>query len=396
MEALKEKAASWNFYTPEVSRNPYPLLKEIRETGRAVWHETYQAWIVTHYRDLVAMCRDEANFSAKDGIVAHNFGEYTLLAQDGALHRALRMIWQPAFVHRMLERLLPQIRELSLHLLTPVAEKLAAGETADMAPSNRELPVEITAAMLGVQSGQRGNFARWSDEITHMTGYSLPPDHPVEIRRAEAQKGLGDLFREEVARRRTEPTDDLIGRLVASGIETQIGESGLIDNLRLLLVAGNETTSNWFGNSVVMFDRHPDVQARVRADRSLIPAALEEALRMEPATNFSFRRACSDNARVGDVLIPKGDQVILVFGAGNRDPERWAGPDLYDAMRDTQGHLSFGHGVHTCLGRDLARLEGLAYFNTFFDLIDSYKVIEIDYALSFPLRGPQKLLIRRA
>lgn len=396
MEAVNERVGSWDFYTPQVSLDPHPLLREVRETGRAMWHETYQAWIVPHYKDIVAMCRDEKNFSAKDGIVAHNFGEYTMLAQDGALHRALRMVWNPSFLKKSLERLAPQIREVSLGLLTPVAERLAAGEPADMAPANRHLPVEIIASLLGVQAEHRPNFGRWSDEITHMTGYALPPDHPVEIRRVEAQKDVAELFREEIARRRVEPSDDLIGQLVASGIEEQIGESGMVDNLRLLLVAGNETTSNWFGNCVVMFDRNRDYQARARADRSLIAPAIEEALRMDHVVQFSFRRAATDEATIGDVRIPKGDQIIMVYGAANRDPEKFGLPDSFDAHRENiQAHVGFGHGVHSCMGKELARLEGAVYFDTFFDLVASYEVTELDYALSFPLRGPQKLIIAR-
>lgn len=395
MAAVNQRVGTWDFYTPEVSFDPHPLLREVRETGRAMWHDTYQAWIVPHYADITAICRDEKNFSAKDGIVAHNFGEYTMLAQDGALHRALRMVWNPSFLKKSLERLAPQIREVSTSLLAPVAAKLAAGEAADMAPANRNLPVEIIASLLGVHEEHRANFGRWSDEITHMTGYALPPEHPVEIRRVEAQKDVAALFREEIARRRAEPGDDLIGQLVASGIEEKIGEAGMVDNLRLLLVAGNETTSNWFGNCAVMFDRNRDYQAKARADRSLIAPAIEEALRMDHVVQFSFRRAATDEAWVGEIRIPRGDQIIMVYGAANRDPGKFEEPDHFDADRaNIQTHVGFGHGVHSCMGKELARLEGAIYFDTFFDLIESYEVEELDYALSFPLRGPQKLMIR--
>jgi cytochrome P450 len=384
---------AWDFYTPEINADPYPLMGEMRAAGRATWHDTYQAWIVPHYDDVIAICRDERNFTMKGGIVAHNFGEFALLAQDGKVHRAIRAVWSASFLKQTLEKLIPLIDAISDDLLRPVAARLQAGDTVDMAPINRTLPVEITAILLGIPEEHRPNFAQWSDDITHMTGYSLPPDHPVEIRRVKAQTEVANLLREEIAKRRKEPQDDLIGRMVASGIEEQIGEQGMVDNCRLLLVAGNETTANWFSNAMVSFARYPQAQAQIRADRSLLPAALEEVLRMEHSTHFAFRRACSDTAFVGQTHIPKGDQVIMVYGSANRDPARWEEPDSFRLDRDTQGHVGFGHSFHTCMGKDLARLEAIGYFNRYFDLVPDYRLTEVDYGISFPLRGPQRLLI---
>lgn len=395
-QATNDLIQSWDFYTPEISADPHPLLTTLRETGRAMWHDTYQAWIVPHHSDIVTILRDEKNFSAKDGIVAHNFGEFAVLAQDGPQHRALRRVWHAPFLKSALEKLTPEIREISTQLVEPAAEIIASGGSVDMAPINRMLPVKVIGRLLGVQSFHMDNFARWSDEITAMTGYALPADHPVEIRRAQAQQDITDLFREEISYRRQTSTDDLIGRLVSSGIEDQIGEKGLIDNLRLLLVAGNETTSNWFGNSMELFSRFPDIQAKARADRSLIHQIMEEFMRLETVVHFSFRRAATDNANVGGVDIPKGDQIIMVHGTANRDPKVWEHPDECDVHRDTRKHLGFGHGVHICMGKELAKLEGYNYFDIFFDLVPTYKVIDVDYALSFPLRGPQKLVISAA
>ncbi len=389
-------SAGWDFYTPQVNADPHPLLASIRNSGRAIWHDTYQSWIVPHYDDIVAICRDEKNFTMKGGIVSHNFGRYSLLAQDGKLHRAIRSVWNAAFLKQALERLVPQIAATSQRLIAPAAERLAAGEEVDMAPVNRALPVEITAILLGVPEEHYASFAGWSDDITHMTGYALPPEHPVEVRRVKAQTEVANLLREEIARRRRHPQDDLIGRMVASGIEDQIGEEGMVDNCRLLLVAGNETTANWFGHTMVLLGRHPAIQREVRADRSLLPGALEEALRYDHVTHFAFRRAQTDDALVGGVPIPNGDQVIMIYGAANRDPDRWDNPDAYDIRRDTEGHVGFGHSFHTCMGKELARLEGKGYFNTLFDLTRHYALGEVDYGISFPLRGPQKLMIRQA
>jgi cytochrome P450 len=203
MTEAAQISAGWDFYTPEVNADPHPLLAKIRQSGRAIWHETYQCWIVAHFDDIVAICRDEKNFTLKGGIVSHNFGRYALLAQDGKLHRAIRSVWNAAFLKQALERLVPQIAATSQRLVAPAAERLAAGEEVDMAPINRTLPVEITAILLGVPEQHYASFAGWSDDITHMTGYALPPDHPVEIRRVKAQTEVANLLGEEIASRRT-------------------------------------------------------------------------------------------------------------------------------------------------------------------------------------------------
>lgn len=395
MERIAEKSAEWDFFTPGVSTDPHPLLAKVRTAGRAVWHETYQSWVVSHFNDILAICRDEKNFTAKDGIVAHNFGDKALLAQDGKLHRALRSAWNAPFLRQSLEALIPRMREISEQLLKPAARQLDDGEVVDFAPLVRALPVEIISILLGVPEQHRSNFARWSDEITHMTGYALPPNHPVEIRRIAAQREVAVLLRAEIARRQVQPQDDLIGRLVACGIEEQIGEEGMVDNCRLLLVAGNETTSNWISNSLVLFDRYPEAQRQIRENRDLLAPALEESLRYDHVAHFAFRRAKSDEARVGNVRIPKGDQVIMIYGAANLDPERFEDPETFDILRDTEGHVGFGHSVHTCMGKELARLEGRTFFEVFLDLVPNYKVVDADYGISFPLRGPQQLLIRK-
>lgn len=387
------QAAEWDFYTPEVNRDPQPLLKEMRRRGHATWHEAYQMWVVGRYSDITAICRDEKNFTARDGIVAHNFGVNSVLAQDGSIHRRLRSVWAAPFMPTALKALTGRVTEISTGLLKPVAAAIEAGEAADIAPVNRALPVEVVRELLGVPEEYAHDFARWSDEITQMTGFALPPDHPVEIRRAEAQAAVAELFKSEIAKRRVKMQEDLIGRIVASGIDADLGDQALIDNCRLLLVAGNETTSNLIGNTICVLDRFPEAQAEVRQDRELIPAALEEVLRYEGVAHFGFRRAKSDNAKIGDVHIPKGDQICLVYGAANRDEAQFPDGDKFDIHRKMDQHVGFGHSIHTCMGNNLARLQARIYINTLFDLVPAYKVIETDYGITFPLRGPVRLLI---
>ena len=347
-----------DFYAPEVSINPHPLLHRVREAGPAIWHETYQAWLVGRYDDIKAVCRDDVNFTAQDGIVAHNFGRDAMLAHDGATHRRIRSAWNAPFLRSSLERLAPVMGALCDTLLAPVAERLRRGELVDLAPINRALPVEVVRLLLGIPEEYRSDFARWSDEITHMTGYALPADHPVEVRRVEAQKQVADLMRLEITKRRVEMQPDLIGNIVASGLDKELGNEALVDNCRLLLVAGNETTSNWIGNTIYNLARFPAALRDVRNDLALIPQALEEVLRYEGVAHLGFRRAKTEKAYVGDVKIPVGDQLWLIYSSGNRDDAHFDDPDSFDIHRKPGEHLGFGFSFHTCLGQHLARIEG--------------------------------------
>lgn len=384
-----------DLYTREMSIDPYPVLAQIRQQARAVWHDTYQLWLVVGYEDVMAICRDDVNFTAEDGIVAHNFGPHSMLARDGTDHRKIRGVWNRQFLGQMLANRGPLVDRISDKLLAPLIARLNTGETVDFAPAARALPVEVVAELFGIPDEFRPSFARWSDEITEMTGFALPPDHPVEIRRVAAQREVADLFRAEVAKRRTKMQDDLIGDMVASGIEKDFGAEALVDNCRLLLVAGNETTTKFIGNSIVTLHRFPKAQAEIRADKSLLPQALEEVLRYDGVVHTGFRRAKSQDAHVGDVKIPVGDQIWLQFGGANRDPARFQNPDTFDIRRKSTPHIAFGSGPHTCLGLNLARMEGASFIGRFFDQVPAYEVAEVDYELSFPLRGPHKLMIRK-
>jgi cytochrome P450 len=382
-------------YTREMSVDPYPVLAQVRAAGPAVWHEIYQIWLVARYENVAAICRDEVNFTAEDGIVAHNFGRFSMLAQDGSNHRKIRGVWNARFLRPALASIGPLIDKVCARLLSPLIERLNAGETVDFGPAARKLPVDVVSELLGISEEYRPSFARWSDEITELTGHALPPEHPVEVRRVAAQHEVAEMLRAEIAKRRRHMQDDLIGSMVASGLDDEFGAQSLVeDNCRLLLVAGNETTTKFLGNTICTLNRFPDAQAEVRADRNLLPRALEEVLRYDGVVHTGFRRAKTDDANVGGIKISVGEQIWLQFGGANRDPARYESPDTFD-IRRTQSHVAFGHGFHSCLGLNLARMEGAIFINRFLDEIAAYEVAEVDYGISFPLRGPHKLMVRK-
>jgi cytochrome P450 len=209
--------------------------------------------------------------------------------------------------------------------------------------------------MLGIPAERHADFKRWSDNVIHLaTGGGK--ENPFEPGVLESFEELFAYLRQQVRARRRQPADDLISALVDPSQESVLDELDMIQFVVLLLVAGNETTTNLIGNAVhALLDREEALE-RVAADTALVPALLEETLRFESPIQVVFRTATQDVELAG-ILIPKGAVVVPLLASANRDERRFPDPDLFDLDRDTRGHVGFGFGVHFCLGASLARLE---------------------------------------
>jgi len=276
-----------------------------------------------------------------------------LIASDGGAHADLRKIVNRGFTPRRIADLEPRIDALVAECL----RDLRAGRPFDVVRDlATPLPVTIIAEMLGVPTDRQDDFKRWSDAIIH---FAAGPGR---------DEGFGPEFttimveflsflRQVVKERRGQPADDLMSTLVA----TQDGEDGLSDYevmlfVQLLLVAGNETTTNLIGNAVTALLDHRDQLERVAADPSLIPGVIEETVRYDTPVQLVFRNTTRD-VEIAGTPIPKGAFVAVLIGAANRDERRFPDADCFDVTRDTKGHLGFGFGAHFCLGASLARLE---------------------------------------
>lgn len=200
-------------------------------------------------------------------------------------------------------------------------------------------------------------------------------------------------FARVVEDRRLQPRADLISALVRAETEQQsLTADELMVFIVLLLVAGNETTTNLIGNAVIALLEHPDQLEQVRADRALIPNLVEEALRYDAPVQFLLRRATEDIELAGTV-IPRDVMVLAIFASANRDERRFPDPDRFDVRRDAQGHLAFGHGIHFCLGAPLARLEAAIALKEIIDRLRDVRCVEetIDFIDAPFLRGPKRL-----
>ena len=344
----------FNPFDPAFRDDPYPAYAELRREAPVFRHETIGFYAVSRYDDVVSVLKQPNLFSSKaiDLSIDGN-PTRTVINTDPPLHTEMRNLVNRAFTPRMVADLEPRIRQITTELLDAVVAK---GETDMVKDLAIPLPVTIIAELLGVDPERRDDFKRWSNAF--VTGDS----EDVAQNRAEREATFEQArvyFQEVIDDRRRAPRSDLISalaRMSGEDPEHLLSPNDLMAFIALLLVAGNETTTNLIGNAVLALLDHPDEMARVRGDTALVPNLVEETLRYDSPVQFLFRTATED-AEIAGVPVPEGAGVIPIYASANRDERKYPDPDRFDITRNTQGHLAFGHGVHFCLGAPLARLE---------------------------------------
>lgn len=366
--------------------DPYSRYRELRDHAPVHYAPDAKVWCVSRYEDVHGVLNDPETFSSEAmfsklmnadtskqkptltwNVIRFLFKMFvqvrlhpdkfqnarSLISEDGEHHTKTRSIVNRGFTTRQIARLEPRIRSVSEECL----EGLRSAENFDLVQDFAiPLPVTIISEMLGVEHGNRADFKRWSDTIVESSSTLEGRE-----RRQRVDPVLGDTFVEifkyfkRVARQcRKAPGDDLISTIVA----TADGEVGLTDYdvitfVLLLLVAGNETTTNLIGNSLHALFDHSNEMERLLADPALVAPALEETLRFDAPIQILFRTA-TRNVEIRGVKIPKGDCVAPLIGSANRDERQFSDPDRFDITRPAQGHLGFGFGKHFCLGSSLA------------------------------------------
>ncbi|MFY1631854.1 cytochrome P450 [Solwaraspora sp. WMMB335] len=314
------------------------------------------AWLATRHADVRFVLGDP-RFSRAAGVgrdeprITPRQIEGGILSMDPPDHTRLRRLVAKAFTARRVEHLRPRTRQFADELLTDMIDK---GPPADLVSQfATPLPVRVICELLGVPFVDRDRFHVWSEAIVSTT--SLPPD--------QIQNYLDNLrgyIAGLVAQRRARPTDDLLGAMVRARDEDQdrLSETELVQLAAGLLAAGHETTVTQLPNLVYVLLTHPEQLAILRARPQLVPTAVEELMRFIPlGVGSSFARYATEDTHVGEVLVRAGEPVIGSLSAANRDPDVFANPDDLDLTRQDNPHLGFGHGVHHCLGAQLARME---------------------------------------
>jgi cytochrome P450 len=307
-------------------------------------------WLASRFEDVRAILLDHAAFSSSAMGGGMGVG-FPLLTDDPPRHSVLRGLLAKAFTPAAMEDMRPAIEALAAEL----AAAIPHGEEIDIVDAmTTPLPVAVIAGMMGVPQGRARDFKRWSNAIMGIQ------DNPFDAARFGAIAELRNYFTTLAAERRDAPGEDLVSALtrVRDTAET-LSDAQVVGFCILLMVAGNETTTNLLGNLISRLARAPEGWAALRADASLIDGAIEESLRIDSPAQMVTRVATAD-VTVGSAVIKAGERVMVYLASANRDPAKWDDPANFELKRERERHIAFGHGVHTCIGAPLARMEARA------------------------------------
>lgn len=366
---------------PSFKADLYPHLARLRESApvHRVRMGRQPAWLVLRYDDVERLLRDgrfvknraslRSGSPGRDGGLGGGLGGWlagplkpllrNMLDTDEPDHRRLRGLVQKAFTPRRVQEMEERIRELAEELICELTGA-GAGPVDFIAGYALPLPATVIAELLGVPVEDRHRFHRWTRAIVSVESAGIRM-----VRALPSVIAFVSYLRRLIAERRRDPRDDLVGALVrAEEAGDRLTEDELVAMLFLLLVAGHETTVNLIGNGTLALLEHPAALEALRADPALVADAVEEMLRYDGPLLTATERWASETMELGGVTIEKGDLVLAGLASANRDPRQFEAPDRFDVRRRPNPHLSFGKGVHFCLGAPLARLEGRIAFET--------------------------------
>lgn len=339
--------------------------------------------VVSRYAEVEPVLRDPASFSSeRTGKLAFQGlnlapGAKNLLNSDPPVHTSLRRLLARDFSPRRVQALTPFIDQTVERLLDEVEAK---GEFEVMADLANQLPVLVIASLLGIEVERHAEFKRWSDAV--VASSAVDPSLPRPESALAAGASIRALFHDEIAKRRRAPGTDLVSALVAVNEAEQLDPEELMSFLILLLLAGNETTTSLIGNGMLALGRHPAQLERLRAQPSLMAGAVEEMLRFDSPVQGTVRKATRP-LRLGNVEVLPDDMMIVLLAAANRDPVQFADPERFDIERTPNPHLSFGAGIHYCLGAPLARLEGARAIDAVLRRFPRWRLADPEAQLSY-------------
>jgi cytochrome P450 len=381
---------------PGYQLNPYPHYLALRERP-AVWVEQLGAWFVGRHRDVLAMVSNPTVFSnSKFNEISKGEFNYApdaaqLVATDPPEHTRLRRLAGQAFRPPRIKALERTIAAVTRHYLDPL---VTAGERFDFAGDLADrVPIHVISEMLGVAPSMGRTFKTWTADILSASNRSrMTTDELAQIRASVEQARA--FFLDQIEHRRTNPAEDVISAfLQAQEDDDALTNEEILGLSILLLIGGDETTAHLLGNAMVALWDHPDQLELVQQDPTLIPAAIEEALRYDAPVQTVFLTT-TQNVTIDGVEIPKDAAVIGVWGSANRDPEYVSDPDRFDLTRGNVGHLAFGHGPHFCLGAVLARAQARIVLEQVFERMPKLARrpdAPVEWIPSFWVRGPRSL-----
>jgi cytochrome P450 len=356
---------------PEILADPYPLYHRLRGEDPVHWDPFLHTWVVTRYADVVAALQhfSAARTPTPDQLCQLGLSGLRPIAEvlvrqmlflDAPAHGRIRNLASAAFTPRRVEALRPHIQEITDGLVNQVRGRGRMDVIADLADP---LPAIVTTEMLGLPISDWRRLTAWSGDFAEALGnLQHNPDRSERV--LTSLRSMWAYFTDAVEEHRLHSGDDLICALLHA---EQDGDSLTVEevvaNSIMLMTGGQETTTNLIGNGLLALLRHPDQWQRLQANPGLVPSAIEELLRFESPIQYTSRLAPADMV-MGGKAIRRGQAVIAVMGAANRDPDRFSEPDRLDITREDNRHLAFAWGPHFCFGAPLARLEAEITFRT--------------------------------
>jgi len=417
-------AIEYDPFSPVWRPDPYTKYRELRDEAPVFYSSEANIWCISRYEDVLAVLKDTERFSSKAmmtmlmrrgqeeppsltlaGVrfVARMLwrtrlfpggfiNSRSLISEDGDEHSSLRNIVNRGFTPRHISNWEPRVREIAEESVST----LRAGKPFELVEQlSVPLPVTLICEVLGIEPEKRADFKHWSDQVVKNVS-------TTEGREGMLSPVMVDVFVEMVSylrricrERRKAPSDDLISTIVTG--DESLNDYEVVQFVMLLLIAGNETTTNLIGNAVNALLDHPDQLAKLAADPSLIEDAIEEALRFDSPVQLVFRNTTCDVEMHG-ITIPKGATVAPLLGSANRDEREFPDADRFDIQRRPRGHFGFGFGKHFCLGSSLARLEARSALEVLLPELPKLERRggEREWIDSFLVRGPRRLLLQRA
>ncbi len=392
---------TFNPYSPEFRADPYPFYRAMLESDvvNVPSGSGYVARYVARHEHVGALLRDPRMIRGSNSAwtpppsMADYFAMTSrwMLFRDPPDHTRLRGLVNRAFTPQAVARLRERTRELAHRLIDAIDTRREFNFIASYA---FELPVQVIAEMLGVPHGDRALFREWSHALAAAIDFTNS-DEPL-LRANRATLEMRAYLQQLIAQKTARPDDDILSAMVQAELDGgRLSLDEVIATCGLLLFAGHETTVNLIGNGALALLRNLEQLQRLRVQPELLPTAVEEVLRYDSPVQATTRTTAED-IPLGDDLLPAGSEVTLVIGAANRDPRAFAQPDAFDIGRTNIRHLSFGGGIHYCVGAPLARMEGEVGLATLFERLPGLRLTETapEWHGVMVFRGLKSLMLR--
>jgi pimeloyl-[acyl-carrier protein] synthase len=388
---------------PEVMASPYRFYRELREADPVYWDPFLHSWIVTRYTDIVTVL---SRLSADRTLTPEKLEDMGLgalspiievmsrqmLFRDPPAHTRLRTLCAAAFTPARVAVLRQHIQDIADSLIDRFIGKGRADIVSDLAAP---MPAIVTAEMLGVPVSDHEKLKQWSIDFAEILGnFQHDPDRVARV--TASVRNMTEYFRAAIRQQETDPHEGLVHSLVQAQVDgVRLTEEEIIANCILTMIGGQETSTNLISSGLLTLLQHPEQMQILLDDPALIPSAVEELLRYESPIQHTARVA-QDDFSLGGKFIRRGQTVVAVLAAGNRDPERFPNPDVLDVKRGDKGHLAFGWAAHFCFGAPLARIEGQIAFGALLGRLKNLELASEDFVWreNFGLRGLSGLPVR--